>query len=251
MQAVTRQPGDLSRCELTYLERRPIHMERALQQHREYEELLRRLGVQVHSLPAEPDLPDAVFVEDAAIVLDEVAVLPHMGAPSRRAEIESLATALAPHRRIVRLAPPGRLDGGDVLRLGRELYVGLSSRTDRAGAAALRAVIEPLDYSVHTLPVRGCLHLKSAVTAAGRDTLLVNPSRVDTASFSTFELLPVPEEEPDAANVLCVGDAVVASARFPRTLRLLRAHGFDVRPLDNSELLKAEAGLTCTSLLFE
>jgi dimethylargininase len=250
MHALTRQIGDLARCELTYVERRPIDMDRARRQHRDYEELLHRLGAQVHSLPAEADLPDAVFVEDAAVVLDECAVLPHMGAASRRAETASLAAALAPFRRLVHLAPPGRLDGGDVLRLGRTLYVGSSSRSDAAGAKSLRAVAAPLGYDVREVPVRGCLHLKSAVTAAGPGTLLVNPARVDTAAFAGHELLAVPREEPDAANVLRVGDALVVSACFPRTLALLRARGFDVHPLDNSELLKAEAGLTCTSLLF-
>ncbi len=250
MHALTRQCGDLARCELTYLERRSIDMERVRRQHRQYEELLMGLGVQVHSLPAEPDLPDAVFVEDAAIVLDECAVLPHMGAPSRRAEIDSLAVALAPFRRLVRLSPPGRLDGGDVLRLDRSLYVGLSSRTDQAGADSLRAVAAPLGYGVQTVPVRGCLHLKSAVTEAARGTLLVNSARVEKSCFTGVELLDVPQEEPDAANVLRVGDAVLASACFPRTLALLRQRGFDVHPVDNSELLKAEGGLTCTSLLF-
>jgi len=249
--ALTRRIGDLAHCELTHLERRPIDPERARQQHQSYEDLLRALGVVVHSLPAEPHLPDAVFVEDAAIVLDECAILPHMGALSRRPEVESLGAALAPFRRLARLQPPGRLDGGDVLRLGRSLYVGLSSRTDRGGLDSLRGVAEPLGYDVHAVPVHGCLHLKSAVTDLGGDTLLVNPAWVDRSRFGAVALLAVPPEEPHAANVLRVGDAIVASACFPRTLDLLRRRGLTVHAVDNSELLKAEGGLTCTSLLFD
>ena len=250
MIALTRSVGSLDRCELTYRPRLPIDADLARRQHRQYEALLQELGVEVVSLPAAPELPDAVFVEDAAVVLDECALLTHMGAPSRRPESESLAAALAAHRDLVRLPPPGTLDGGDVLRLGRTLFVGLSTRTDRQGMAALRERVEPWGYSVQPVPVRGCLHLKSACTDLGRNTLLVNPAWVDAALFPGFDTLAIAPEEPEAANVLRVGDTVVASVCFPRTAARLGAHGFTVRTLDNSEFLKAEGGLTCTSLLF-
>jgi len=251
MIALTRHIGDLSRCELTYRQREPIDNDRARRQHAAYAHLLGELGAHVVSLPAEPALPDAVFVEDACIVLDECAILPHMGAPSRRPERDSLAIALRAYRRVVWLEPPGTLDGGDVLRLGRRLYVGLSTRTDAAGIAALRRHVEPLGYSIHPVPVQHCLHLKSACTAIGPESLLVNPDWVDVALFPGLEALAIAPAEPDAANVLRVGNTVVASARYPRTVERLVARGLAVRTVDNSEILKAEGGLTCTSVIFE
>lgn len=249
--AVTREVGDLSRCELTYRQRQPIDTERARRQHAAYRQLLGALGAHVLALPTAPGLPDAVFVEDACIVLDECAILPHMGAPSRRAERDSLAAVLSTYRTLVWLAPPGTLDGGDVLRLGRRLYVGLSTRTDPRGIAALRRHVETLGYTVQAVPVHGCLHLKSACTAIGPQTLLVNPNWVDTTVFTDLETLAVVPAEPEAANVLHIGDTIVASASFPRTVDRLVGRGLTVRTLDNSEILKAEGGLTCTSLLFE
>ena len=251
MIALTRQIGDLGRCELTYRSREPIDLGCARQQHHRYERLLQDLGLEVVSLPAEPGLPDAVFVEDAAVVLDECALLPTMGAISRRPEVDSLVPALRAHRPIVRLGTTGTLDGGDVLRLGRTLYVGLSTRTNVAGIAALRQQVEPLGYDVRPVPVQGCLHLKSACTALDSHTLLVNPERVDRSHFPGAKFLTVSPDEPDAANVLWVGGSVVASTSFPRTLERIAAQGFHVLPLDNSELVKAEGGLTCTSLLFD
>jgi len=250
MIALTRSVGNLDRCELTYRARSFIDADRAREQHRQYERLLQELGAEVVSLPAEPDLPDAVFVEDAAVVLDECALVPHMGAPTRRPESASLAAALAAYRDLVHLPPPGTLDGGDVLLLGRTLFVGLSTRTDQEGIAALRERVEPLGYTVRPVPVRGCLHLKSACTDIGKRMLLVNPAWVDVALFPGFDTIAIDPEEPEAANVLRVGDTVVASASFPRTAARLAAHGLSVRALDNSEFLKAEGGLTCTSLLF-
>jgi len=251
MFALTRQIGELECCELTYRSREPIDLGRARQQHHLYEQLLQHLGLEVVSLPAEPGLPDAVFVEDAAVVLDECALLPTMGAASRRPEVESLVPALRAHRPIVRLGTTGTLDGGDVLRLGRTLYVGLSTRTNAAGITALRHHAAPFGYDVRAVPVQGCLHLKSACTALDSNTLLVNPERVERSYFPDLEFVTVSPDEPDAANVLWIGEAVVASTCFPRTLERIAAHGFRVLPLDNSELVKAEGGLTCTSLLFD
>jgi dimethylargininase len=231
--------------------REPIDMTLALQQHAAYDELLRQLGVDVVSLPPEPKLPDSVFVEDAAIVLDECAIIPFMGAPSRRAETASIATALEPYRRIVKLPAQGTLDGGDVLRVGRTIYVGSSLRSTASGIETLRRALAELDYDVRATEVRGCLHLKSACTLATPETLLVNPEWVDASQFAGLRMIEVPRQEPRAANVLRVGSHVIVAACFPQTRALLAAHGLDVLTLDESELMKAEAGLTCTSILFD
>jgi dimethylargininase len=243
--AVTRgvSPG-LADCELTFLERAPIDVARAEEQHRAYEGLLEV------RLPADSTLPDCCFVEDAALVFDEVAVVTRPGAPSRRRETEVVASALAAYRPIVPMRAPARLDGGDVLVVGRQVFVGLSARTDAEGLAALDRALRPFGYDVAPVGVRGCLHLKSAATALGEDALLVNPEWIDLAPLRAYECVPVDPAEPWAANVLRVRDVVVAASGFPRTRDRLRARGLGVREVDMSEFLKAEAGVTCKSLVF-
>lgn len=239
----------IARCELTFRSREPIDHGRAVAQHRAYQGLLRDLGLDVREIEADADLPDCCFVEDAAIVLDEVAVVTSPGAPSRRPETEAVAAALAPYRRLVRMTPPAHLDGGDVLVVGRQIFAGLSQRTGPAGVAALSEAVRPFGYAVTAVAVRGCLHLKSAITAASDRTLVVNPEWVDLSAFRGFDLLEVAEGEADAANVLRAGDCVVAAAGFPRTADRLRGRGFDVRTVDISEFQKAEGGVTCKSLV--
>ena len=240
----------LARCELTFLPREAIDLGRAIAQHAAYARLLESLGLEVLRLPADAAYPDCCFVEDTAVVLDEVAVIAHPGAPSRRGEVDVVAAALEPHRPLARIPPPARLDGGDVLVLGRRLYVGVSGRTDPAGADALQRIVGPLDYEVVPVGVTGCLHLKSAVTAIDDETVLANPEWFDASRLQGTEIVPVPADEPGAANVLRAGGSVIAPAGFPRTIDVLSARGVDVRPIDVSEFLKAEAGVTCKSLVF-
>ncbi len=248
--ALTREVGDdIGRCQLTHLERRPIDPGRARRQHQAYERLLAELGYELRRLPAAPGLPDAVFVEDTALVLDELAVVARPGAASRRAETVTVAEALAPLRPLVAIEPPATLDGGDVLRLGRTLYVGRSSRSDRRGREQLRALVEPHGYRVVAVDMRGCLHLKSAVSEIADRLVLLNPQMVDPDSFTGWDALEVHPAEPHAANALRLGDTVVFPRHHPRTRRRLEAAGLDVRPIAADELAKAEAGLTCCSLL--
>ncbi len=248
--AITRDVSrSIGRCELTCLERAPIDVARARAQHAQYREALRRLGLDVVCLPEEPDLPDAVFVEDTAVVLDEVAVMTNPGAASRRPEVESVARALGGHRRLLRLAPPATLDGGDVLAVGRSIYVGLSSRTSGAAVAALRAMLAPFGYTVAGVPVAGGLHLKTGVTRVADRTLLVNPAMVDPRHFPGCDFVEVDPAEPHAANALLVGEAIVHPAAFPRTRGRLARLGLSVLAVEADELAKAEGGVTCCSLI--
>lgn len=248
--AITRKvSAALGDCLLSHLERRPIDVELARRQHAAYERLLGELGYEVRSLPAEPELPDSVFVEDAAVVLDEVAIVTRPGAEARRRETDSVAAALAPYRPLLRLEAPATLDGGDVLRLGRTLWVGLSRRTGETGAERLRALTAPYGYAVATVPVRGCLHLKSAVTEVGEGALLLNPAMVEPRSFAGHRLIEVDPAEPLAANALRAGGAVIVPEHHPRTRRRLERMGLDVRPVPATEVAKAEGGVTCCSLL--
>ena len=250
--AITRGVSlSIGRCELTHLPREPIDLERARAQHRRYEEALASLGCEIHRLPAEPTMPDSVFVEDTAVVLDELAIITRPGAASRRPETAAVAEALRPYRRLFRIEPPGTLDGGDVLRIGKMVFVGLSRRTDRAGIEQLRDLLDPFGYAVKGVRVKGCLHLKSAVTQVAEETLLINPAWVNAGAFGAMELIEVDPSEPFAANALLVGETAVYPAAYPRTVERLGAHGIRVRIIDISELAKAEGGVTCCSLIFD
>jgi dimethylargininase len=252
--AFTRRPSPrIVDCALTHLDRQPIDADRAAEQHAAYEQALRDAGFDVVRLPYLPDDPDAVFVEDTAILLGEHAVITRPGAPSRFDETSSTAEGLAPYFILHRLAD-GTLDGGDVLRIGDTLYVGQSSRTDAKGTAALAEIVGPLGYRVVPVSLGRCLHLKTAVTfagpdAAGRPALLVNPNWVDPSLFAGTEPLPVPQDEPNAANCVRAGEVVILAAGSPKTSSALRDRGFSVVEVELSELQKAEAGGTCMSLL--
>jgi dimethylargininase len=249
--ALTREPArSLDACELTYREREPIDREAAARQHRGYREALRECGARVVTLPPAEEFPDSVFVEDTAVVLEELAVLTRPGVGSRRGEVSLIEPEVARLRGVARVEPPATLEGGDVLRLGRTLYVGLSPRTNAEGAAALRRLVAPHGYEVLTVEPRGCLHLKSGCSALDDGAVLVNPGWVDPANFRGREVLAVDAAEPWAANVLSVAGRVCVGAAFPRTAEMLAARGRDVRAVEVSEFAKAEGALTCLSLLF-
>jgi dimethylargininase len=241
----------LARCELTHLPRTPVDAEVAHVQHLAYEEALARLGCDVRRVEPAPDLPDAVFIEDTAVVLPEIAVITRPGAESRRSETASTATALAVYRPLRFIEPPGTLDGGDVLCVGRTIYVGLSGRSNAVGIDQLGLFVTPLGYRLEAVPMTGCLHLKSAVTEAALGTLLINPSWVDKTRFADVEFIEVDPGEPYGANCLLVGAAVVYPASFPCTRERLEDRGIAVTAVDVSELQKAEGAVTCCSLLFD
>jgi dimethylargininase len=238
-------------CELSFIPRQPIDLQIAVAQHRAYENLLEKLGARVVSLPAEPDLPDSMFVEDPAIVLDELAVVFPLGTESRRPEAASLAQAISKFRKLQHVTLPGTLEGGDILRIGRKLFVGVTKRSNAEGIRQLAAILAPHNYKVIAVPVTGCLHLKSAVTCLGRDTLLANRNWFDPSPFSGYAWLDVDPTESHAANALAFGNTIIFPASFPRTRARIEAHDFHVAPVDISELQKAESGLTCSSLIFE
>jgi dimethylargininase len=249
--AVTHLPSrSLEAGERTFAPRTPIDHAMALAQHAVYCETLRALGCEVITLDVNADLPDAVFVEDTAVVLDEVAVLALPGAPSRRGEVPGVAAALARHRPLARISLPGTLDGGDVVRVGRTLLVGASRRTNADGARELSEIGRAHGYAVRVVPIRDCLHLKSACCALPDDRLLVNTRFLATDALGGFDLVHVPSDEPHAADVLSVGNSVILSASHPRTADLISRLSFEVHALAVSEFEKAEGGVTCLSLVF-
>lgn len=241
----------LGHCELSFRDREPIDVEKAAAQHRAYAAALEAAGLAVEWLPELPDQPDAVFVEDPIVVLDEFAIVGRPGATSREGEVESVAEAVGRYRPLVHLPPEARLEGGDVMRVGKTLYVGRSARTNAAAHEALAELVRPFGYTVVPVGLTDCLHLKTGVTYAVGDLFLANPAWVDVSELSGAEVVPLPADEPWAANTLTIGDRVLLPSGFPRTLELLAGRGFDVVTIDVSELQKAEGSLTCLSVPFE
>lgn len=249
--AITRDiSASMAACQLSFVERQVIDLELARAQHLAYQQALTAAGCQVHALPALDHMPDAVFVEDVALVLDELAVMTRPGAASRRDEGTSVAAALASWRTLLHIEAPATLDGGDVLRMGRTLYVGASARSNDAAIEQLRKLLFRWDYHVIQVPMKDCLHLKSAVTAVDDHTVLVNRAWVDLQAFAGCRLIDVDPTETHAANVLRVGQTLIYPSCFARTGARLRAAGYTVVELDVSELQKAEGAVTCCSLVF-
>ena len=249
MIAFTRAVSPLiTECELTFLERAPIDFDRAVEQLEAYRRALRELGVDVRNLPDAADQPDSVFVEDTAVVVDEVAVVTYPGAASRRDEVATVRSALSRHRRLREIESPGTLEGGDVFQVERTVYVGRSTRTNREGIEQLRQHLAPYGYEVLTVPMTGCLHLGTGCSYIGDGRALCNRSWVDVAALKGLEIVDVAETEPWAANTLRVGDSILMAAGFPATTRRLQETGYEVRDVDISEFLKAEGGVSCMSL---
>ncbi|MGA2820945.1 MAG: arginine deiminase family protein [Anaerolineales bacterium] len=250
--AITRDVSSgIGNCELTYLPRVGINLDLARAQHREYQKALADIGCKVSALPSEPDLPDSAFVEDVAVVLDEIAVIARLGVESRRAEAASVAQVLGQYRMLVTIQAPGTLEGGDVLRLDKTIYVGKSGRTNQVGIEQLEALTARFGYLVIPLELKDCLHLKSAVTQIAADALIMNPEWTSRVPFRGFELISVDQREPYGANALLVNGRVIYPVSFPRTRERLEGHGIRVAAVDVSELQKAEGALTCCSLIFE
>jgi dimethylargininase len=254
--AITRHvSGTLGDCELSYIGRAPIDVDLARQQHSAYRRALESCGCRVVTLPAEDDMPDAVFVEDVALVFDEIAIRTRPGAASRRAEVTSVANVIGRYRALHVIQAPGTLDGGDVLRIGRTIYVGESARTNASGIEQLTAIagsISPREsaYAVQTVPVRGCLHLQSAITEVADGVVLINPEWIDRSMFSAYRQIEIDPAEPHAANALRIGDHAIYPANFSHTQRRLENAGIALTIVDVSELQKAEGAVTCCSLVF-
>ena len=250
MLALTREisPSIVS-CELTHLERTPIDLARARAEHDAYEAVLRGLGCTVQRLPADETMADSVFIEDTAVVLDELAIITRPGAASRRGETKAVRAALREHRMLAELTAPAILDGGDVLRIGRRLLVGSGPRSNDEGRRQLASLVAPHGYTVEAVPFADCLHLKTAATLVGDDTVAFNPEWVDAAALGVPRAIAVDPSEPFAANAVRLGDVVVHPAEFPRTRARLERAGIRVVTVPAGELARAEGGVTCCSLL--
>ncbi len=250
--AVTRGVSPaINRCELTHLARSPIDYDVARAQHAAYERCLADAGCVLQRIDASADLPDSVFVEDAAVVVDELAIVTRPGAASRRPEADDVAGVLARYRTLRRIDAPATLDGGDVLVAGRRVFIGRSGRTSAEGIDQMRRLLERHGYTVEGVDVSGCLHLKSAATLVRDGLVLVNPAWVDPAVFRPLAVVEVEPEEAYGANALRIGRDVIYGSGCPRTRARIEARGVRVTEVETGELAKAEGAVTCCSLVFE
>lgn len=250
--AITREISPrFDECEITHIERIPIDLELARAQHKTYVKALQELGCKLIELPAEENLPDSVFVEDTAFILPEVAVITRPGADSRKPETESIIRALAPLIDLLHVRKPATVDGGDVLVLGKRIYVGLSTRSNPEAIDQLNEMLGGYGYSVTGIVLHDCLHLKSAVTRLDDKTLLINKKWVDATHFGEFELIEVDPSESYAANCLLIGGSVIFPTAFPKTHQKLEELGYKIDLVDVSELAKAEGAVTCCSLIIK
>ncbi len=249
--AITREVNAaLGDSELTFLPRVRIDIALALQQHQQYQSALSSLGCEIVTLPTEPGLADSVFIEDTAMVLDEIAVLCRPGAASRQPEVAGVEDVLKQYRPLASIQPPGTLDGGDLLRVGKVIYAGLSTRSNQSGIEQLRSIVADHGFSVKTVETTKCLHLKSAVSEVAPGSLLINPDWISRSVFRDCDLIDVDKKEAHAANALRVGRSVIYPSSFPRTMEKLVARDIAVTPVNVSELQKAEGAVTCCSLIF-
>ncbi|MBM4426465.1 MAG: dimethylargininase [Chloroflexi bacterium] len=250
--AITRKVSPrFNECEITHIDRTPIDLEIARAQHDEYVKALARAGCQVVELPEEPDLPDSVFVEDTAFILPEAAVITRPGPDSRKPETESIIRALSPYRTLVHITEPATVDGGDVLILGNNIYVGLSTRSNMQAVDQLNEALGKFGYKVLGVELTDCLHLKTAVTRVDDTTLLINKNWVDDSHFNGFLLIDVDASEPFAANCLPVNGTIIYPTTFPKTQKMLEEKGYSVVNVHLDELAKAEGAVTCCSLIIE
>jgi dimethylargininase len=245
---VSRHIGD---CQLTHRSREEVNYEKACSQLEQYCELLGSWGVNLMPVAASDSHPDCCFVQDTAVVLDEVCVIAGMGAETRLGEVAEVEKLVAPLRKIRHILLPATLDGGDVVQFGKRLFVGLSTRTNARGIAALAEIVECFGYTVIPVVVNGGLHLTTGCGIVNDETVLLNPRWLDSFAFSGLRQLYVPEDEPWAANTIRVEDDVCLEEGAPQTVDLVQPYAGNISILDISEFRKAEGSLSCLSLIFK
>jgi dimethylargininase len=248
--AIVRKPGLNFAQGLTSARLGTPSYDLSLRQHAAYVEALRDLGLRVVVLEAAPNYPDATFVEDTAVVTPDVAVITNPGAEARRGEVDTIEPVLARYRETQRIVSPGTVDGGDVLMAGRHFLIGISDRTNRAGAEQLGRILASYGHTWAPVPVGAGLHFKSSVNWIGQDTLLVTEAYADREELEPYDKIVVDPGEAYAANALWVNDCLLVPCGYPKTRDQLERRGFRTVALDVSEMLKMDGGLTCLSLRF-
>lgn len=225
--------------------------EKALRQHEAYVNALRSCGVEPTVLAPAEDYPDSVFVEDTAVLAEQVAVITRPGASSRRGEESAVALALSMfYDRLETIMAPGTVDGGDVLRAGKRFFIGISARTNENGGKQLAAILIKNGYEAVLVPLRHVLHLKTGIAYLENNFLLAAGEFVGHSQLEKFRIIPIANEEAYAANALWVNGRVLIAAGFPETKKAIEKSGYETIALDVSEFRKLDGGLSCLSLRF-
>ena len=243
-------PGTFDRAIQPGSPTQSIDVQVAKRQHERYCAALESAGLELTSIEPDDRYPDCCYVEDTAVVVGEKAIVAAMAAPSRRGEAAAVEEELRDHKEVHHISPPATLDGGDVLRIGQRIFVGLTRRTNQLAADQLRGVLEPDGYEVVQVAVRDVLHLKSACTHVGEDVILFLPGHLDKKPFARYRRNIVPADEAHAANCLSVNGRVLIPTHAPRTRAQIEALGFQTMELEISESRKAAGLLTCSSIIF-
>ena len=248
--AIVRKPGDNFSRGITTSNLGIPHHELMMKQHEEYIKILRSLGLELIVLDALPDYPDAYFVEDTAVVTPNVAIITNPGVEDRKGEEDTIERALATYRKTIRIQVPGTVDGGDVLMIGSQFFIGISERTNKQGAEQLGCIFKEYGYTWTTVCVDAGLHLKSSVNYIGKNRLLITEKFADREEFKEYDTIIVNKTEEYAANTLLINNSLIIPKGFPNTIKKLESTGFDIIELDVSEVRKMDGGLTCMSLRF-
>ena len=227
-----------------------INVELARQQHETYCTTLEQLGLKLIRIEADDALPDCCFTEDIAIVFNDLAIITSPGTPSRVAETVEMEKIVAPLKKIYHLSPPATLDGGDVLKIDKKIFIGNSLRTNEEAIKQVAAIINPKGYEVIGVKIWNTLHLKSVCTYLGNGCIILAEGYLDDKIFSQYDKIILPKEEAYCANCLVVNGKVLISKGFPKTKSLIEAKEFSVIEMEISETKKADGALTCSSIIF-
>ena len=249
--AIARKPGpNFAQGITTAVNEESPKYETLVNQHKEYISTLKSIGLEVILLNALPDHPDAYFVEDTAVVATDVAVITNPGADARKGEEETIAPVLAQYRKTEKIRPPGTVDGGDILQVGKHFFIGVSERTNHEGAGQLSHILKRYGYTCTIVAVGEGLHFKSSVNYVGQNTLLVTEDFSENAQFEGYDTIVVDSIESYAANTLFINDHLLVPRGYPDTRKKLEMLNFKIIELDTSEVRKMDGGLTCMSLRF-
>lgn len=250
-QAIVRLPGKSIVSGLSGSGQQVPSYEQTLEQHRQYVSVLKNCGLNVNVLDAEEAYPDSTFVEDVAVITPHCAIVTAPGASSRRGEIAAIRKPLNRYHSCVEsINAPGTLEGGDVMQIGNHYYIGLSNRTNEAGAQQLIDILERYGMTGSTIPVKKFLHLKTGVTWLGNNTLIAAGEFIAHPAFKEFNIIPVAPGEQGAANCILINGKIITPAGFPQTRALLDQLVTEIVEVDISEFAKIDGGLTCLSLRF-
>jgi len=248
--AIVRIPGSNFANGLTTSTLGKPDFDKILNQHKNYIEILKQLGLEIVELPSEHHYPDAYFVEDTAVVLNEAAIITRPGAKARRGEKDSIKPVVKKYKKIELIEAPGTVDGGDVLQVDKIFYIGLTERTNLEGAGQFKTIVEKYGYKCKFIEVGKGLHLKSSVNYIGWNTVLITSALSENSEFDKYNKIVLEEADEYAANTLLINETLITPSGFPNVKKELEKITDNIIEIDVSEVRKMDGGLTCMSLRF-